>query len=134
MQRTPAQQTRRRALVTAASGGVQRVSVVLYACAPAEAAEQVLTDLRRYAGARDWTLAGEFVDHVRGSEPITQRPGWTELATLIESGKAQGIVTPMRHMWELRDAEKVRLDTWLAAHRAFVVDVGHPGHRLTADV
>ncbi|MEU0738329.1 hypothetical protein [Streptomyces sp. NPDC006134] len=132
MRRTPAQRARRRALATAADGGIQRVSVVLYACAPAGAAERILTDLRRYASARDWTSAGEFVDHVRISEPIEQRPGWAALAALIETGKAQGIVTPTHRMCGLRDAEQVRLDSWLAAHRAFVVNVGHPGRRLTA--
>lgn len=123
MQRTPAERARRRALATAASGGTQRASVVLYACLPSGTAERVLPDLRDYAAARDWPLAGEFVDQFRISEPVGQRPGWTEVAALIETGQAQGIVTPMRRMCGLRDPEQTQLDTWLAAHHAFVVGV-----------
>lgn len=123
MQRTPAQRTRRRNIASAASGGIQRASVVLYACVPAGNPERVLADLRTYAAARDWTVAGEHVDHVSITEPTDQRPGWAQLTALIESGQAQGIVTPMRRMCGLREPEQTALDTWLATHHAFVVHV-----------
>jgi hypothetical protein len=133
MQRTPAERTRRRALATAAGGGIQRVSVVLYACLPPASDDRILADLRDYAAARDWSSAGEFVDRCRIAEPIGRRPGWMRAAALIETGQAQGIVAPVHRMCGPRDAEQTRLDTWLAAHHAFVVDVWpsnrHPAAR-----
>ncbi|MEU3899721.1 hypothetical protein [Streptomyces sp. NPDC045251] len=123
MQRTPAQRARRRNIAGAASGGIQRVSVVLYACVPTGDPDRVLADLRAYANARDWTVVGEHIDRGSISEPTGQRPEWARLTALIEAGQAQGIVTPMRRMCGLREPEQTALDTWLAAHHAFVVNV-----------
>lgn len=123
MQRTQADLARRRNLAYAASGSIQRASVLLYACLPSGDTDQVLTQLRTYATARDWHVAAELVDRASISQPPTERPQWTTLKQLIESGQAQGIVTPARRMCGLRDPEQTQLDTWLATHNAFVVAV-----------
>lgn len=130
MQRTQGDRTRRRNLASAASGGIQRARVVLYACQPTGDTDKILTDLRTYAAARDWIVVGELVDRVSVSEPPDSRPEWAKLARLIEDGQAHGIITPMRRMCGPHEPEQTRLDTWLATHHAFVVNVWGAGQVL----
>ncbi|MFJ1653532.1 hypothetical protein ACIOC2_19505 [Streptomyces sp. NPDC088337] len=132
MQRTPADRARRRHIASAASGGIQRAHVALYVCNPSGDTDRILTDLRAYAAARDWIVADELVDNISISEPTDQRPQWAKLAQLIESGQVQGIVTPMRRMCGLRESEQTSLNTWLAAHHAFVVNVWGGNRELAA--
>lgn len=134
MQRTKGDRTRRRNLASAASGGIQRVRVVLYACQQTGDMDKLFTDLRTYAAARDWIVADELVDRVSVDEPPESRPEWAKLAQLIEGGQAHGIVTPMRRMCGLREPEQIRLDTWLATHHAFVVNVWGAGQVLAPAV
>ncbi|MFJ6657441.1 hypothetical protein ACIQNG_13865 [Streptomyces sp. NPDC091377] len=123
MPRTRTEQARRTQIADAATGGVRRISVVLYVCLPDGHTERVLTDLRAYAAARDWSVADELVDPSGAATPMTDRPQWARLAELIESGQAQGIVTPIHRLCGLREADQEQFDTWLAVHRAFVVNV-----------
>ncbi|QNP70492.1 hypothetical protein IAG44_14280 [Streptomyces roseirectus] len=120
MQRTCTDFSRRRDLADAASGRVERVRVVLYACRP-DGEAGVLTELRVYATARDWVVVGELIDRTHPDSALDERPRWTRLKELVESGQAQGIVTPMRRLCGKCESERSLLDTWLAAHRAFVV-------------
>lgn len=133
MQRTQADLSRRRRLADAAAGsGIQRARVVLYACLPQGQPDVVLAELRAYAEARDWVVVRELVDRSSIGEPVEGRPMWPTLAALIESGQAQGIVTPMRRMCGLREPEQTRLDTWLATHQAFVVNVWNTRRTLAS--
>lgn len=131
MLRTQADRARRRALADAASGSIQRAHVVLYACLPEGDTDKILTELRAYAAARDWIVADELIDRTSVTEPTDGRPKWPRLKELIETGRAQGIVTPMRRMCGLRETDQAGLDTWLADQRAFVVSTWDPRARLT---
>ncbi|HEY8985459.1 MAG TPA: hypothetical protein VIU15_38545 [Streptomyces sp.] len=139
MQRTHGDLIRRRRLIDAASGHIERTKVVLYACLPADepvsqfgSEEKVLSVLRQYADARDWVVACELIDRQSINTTPDTRPAWLRLQTEIEGGTAQGIVTPMRRMCGLRDPEQTRFDTWLASHNAFVVTVWDRDRRQTS--
>ncbi|MEU2877202.1 hypothetical protein [Streptomyces sp. NPDC007070] len=123
MQRTSIDRTRRRNIAAAAVGGIQRARVVLYACLPAQDRHRAFSHLWTYASARDWLVVAEHVDEAGTSAPVEARPGWQQIARLIEDGEAQGIVTPGRSAWGVGEPERTRLDTWLASHHVFVVDV-----------
>ncbi|MFF7098473.1 hypothetical protein ACFY9A_39845 [Streptomyces rubradiris] len=122
MTRTPGDISRRRSINDVASGFPSRTKVALYACiAPGLNQADVMEQLRLYAEARDWVVAGEVIDHTPTATPLDSRPNWPQAKMYITTGQACGIVaTP--HTWSAGAFSSPTLTEWLHDHRAFLSD------------
>ncbi|MCZ1009889.1 hypothetical protein [Streptomyces lydicus] len=119
MIRTPAQTRRRQGLGNAAAG---RTTVVLYACVdgPRTSATAILAELRRFANAREWIVAGEILDSAPLSTPLDERPMWHSVREAIAKGRAEGIVAALDHTCDDVADTRAQLFDWLAEHAAFL--------------
>lgn len=117
MVRTPRSTLRRRSLASAACG---RTAVALYLClSPGSDAVAPLSDLRRYANARDWTVVLEAVDWEPG-ERLQNRAQWPRLAEAFSRGIAQGLVAYSPGMWHSDADDEFLMRDWFADRHAFV--------------
>lgn len=98
MNRSPQTLERRRNSIDAATG-ISRVRVALYAClaeGTTVGPRHVLEGLRRYAEARDWTVAPGASTYDIGPlhTPRHARRNWPVLKTLIRDQRVSGLVIP----------------------------------------
>lgn len=119
MIRTPAQKRRRQGLESAAGG---RTTVVLYACVegPDATATTAFSELRRFANAREWLIAGEILDTAPLATPLDERPMWHSVREVISAGRAEGIVAAPNHTCDDVEGVRAELLDWLAEHAAFL--------------
>lgn len=119
MMRTQAQRRLRRSIANAAAG---RTAVVLYASTAGSdiPARDVLSELRRYADAREWQIAEEVLDDSPLTLPLKQRAAWRRVRDLITSGHAEGVIAPTAHARDDVPEERAALDEWLADRGAFL--------------
>ncbi|MBL1115270.1 hypothetical protein JK364_23140 [Streptomyces sp. 110] len=102
---------------------IRRVNVVIYACLPSNLNPlKVMSAVRRYVDARDWTVVEEVIDRAAVSTVAAIREHWPRVAQMIEPCQAQGIVTPTRSMCGYHLNERAELDEWLSAHAAWVLN------------
>ncbi|MFE2747300.1 hypothetical protein ACFXKX_23730 [Streptomyces scopuliridis] len=122
MIRTPAQHRRRRGLGNAAAG---RTAVILYACIEDVSASAAATfeDLRLFAHARDWVIAGEFLDRLPLSTPLRDRPQWQSVLNALAAGPAEGIVAALDPTHDQDDDARAHLLEHLADRGAFLSTV-----------
>lgn len=75
-----------------------RVPIALYICADDTASAELLAGhARRYAWAREWTVALTAVD-TDPTEPLEQRRGWRTVTAALSERRASGVVTWSRAM------------------------------------
>ncbi|MFD9488034.1 hypothetical protein ACFWBX_29520 [Streptomyces sp. NPDC059991] len=123
MTRTPGDTARRRNLADAANGFLPtgRKRVALYACiSDGRDPNDVLSELRTYAMARDWTVTAAVYD-TGPLDRTTDRYALTRVARLLEDGAVDGIVA--RSEADVAASTKLgrsKLDAWLEG-------LDHPG-------
>jgi hypothetical protein len=115
---TPQQLTRRQGLADAASLGIERARVLLYACLPDDdKARAAMRDMETHASARDWDIAMRFYDRI-ATPRMDGRGRWPLVQWHIVGGKAQGIIVPTPEtIGDLRERERFRV--WLDGYGAW---------------
>ncbi|MEU3351313.1 hypothetical protein [Streptomyces sp. NPDC037389] len=120
MNRTPSDINRRRALATASTGWGDRVSVVLYTCAPSDLyLAATMKALQEQAEARDWIVHAEFHDTVSVTTTRTDRQSWPKVERLITNHQVTGLIAPDESVIAYRPAAKAVLRDWLKERDAF---------------
>ncbi|MFI9149486.1 hypothetical protein [Streptomyces sp. NPDC053367] len=96
--------------------------LVLYACLPAslgELADRTVDAARRYAKEAHCEIVSEFLD---SADPMKDRegcPGWHDSLAAVESGRAQGIITPLMVM--LSRGKETHLAAWQRRTGAYLL-------------
>lgn len=123
MTRTPGDTARRRNLADAANGlpPTGRKRVALYACiSDGRDPNDVLSELRTYAVARDWNVAAAVYD-TGPMDRVKDRHALTRVARMLEDGAVDGIVA--------RSEADVAASTRLGRTKlnAWLEGLDHPG-------
>ncbi|MCC3773655.1 hypothetical protein [Streptomyces sp. UNOB3_S3] len=120
MTRTPSDINRRRALATASTGWGERVTVVLYTCAPSDLhLDATMKALHEQAEARDWVVHAELHDTVSVTTTRTDRKSWPKVKRLITNYQVAGLIAPDESEIAYRPAAKIVLRDWLKKRDAF---------------
>lgn len=127
MNRTKADQQRRRDLADAATGTPLRVPVVLYTCVnDLQDPHAVLAVLRRHAEARDWRVVGTAHDLCHWDIPLDDRPAWPLVEQQLATGQAHGLVVPALTELAVTPNGLSEFTAWVRDLHAFVFHLPEP--------